>query len=113
MTKKERVLDLSIKLESLIPLVDIFVQQIDDADLELMEEVTQQLSSEISHNEAATVLITAMGGHYDSAEDEMKLKTIEHLVCIVKARKEAVIKIKEAKQKEIKRREVLSTLGIF
>ena len=113
MTKEERVLELSHKLESLIPLVDMFVLDIDDADLKLMEEVAQQLSSKISHNESAAVIITAMGGHYDSAADEMKLKTIEHLVCIVKAMYEAKVKIKEAKEKEIKRREVLSTLGIF
>lgn len=113
MTKEERVLDLSHKLQSLIPLVDMFVQELKDGDLELMEEVATSIKNHISHNEGAAVLITAMGGNYDRSEDEMKLKTIEHLVGIVKARKEGIIKIKEAKESAKKRQEVLRMMGMI
>lgn len=113
MEKQERILDLSIKLEGIIPIIDLFVQDIDNEDIELMEEVEKQLISKIGYSESAMVLLTAMGSNYNKEEDEMKLKTISYLIKIIEARKNGINKIKENHNKEIKKREMLEMIGFM
>ena len=111
--KKSRVLDLTIKLESLMPLIDLFVQDMNDSDIELLNEVKDQLKEKISHNESGIILIHALGGDYDRTEDEIKLKTTECLLEMVQIRKDGLKKIKEANENIKKRREALAMFGIM
>ena len=111
--KKEKVQILADKLNGILPLLDSFMNSLNDEDFELLEESKQALKEKISTNNGAMALIYACGGTYDDTEDYMKIKTLDCLINLLKARKE----YKEEKMKMIEtqknQQEVLKLFGLM
>lgn len=83
--KESKIIELSTRIESLLTLVDMFANEVEN-DIDLLEETKKALQDKISHNESALPIIIALGGDYDSTEDILKLKTLDYLILLVKAR---------------------------
>ena len=86
--KKEKAQILADKLYGILPLIDSFMNSLNDEDFELLKESKQALEDRISKNNGAMALIYACGGTYDDTEDYMKIKTLDCLIDLLKARKE-------------------------
>lgn len=102
--KESKIAELSVRIESLLNLVDMFANEVEN-DIDLLEEAKKTLQSKISHNESALAVILALGGDYDSSEDRLKVKTLNCLIDLVKIRleyKNARIKQEENKINRIR-----------
>ena len=110
--KKQRAKLIAETIEMLLGQIDVFTSMMTAEDIEILEESRASLEEKISYNQSAMALILALGGDYDSAEDEMKIETLNCLIGIIKARnkyrKEAIEKQEVLK----KRKEVLRMMGI-
>ena len=96
---KEKVEALSFVLKELLQQVDMFTQPLTKEDFDLLEKAKKGLENKISKNMSALPLIMAFGGNYDSTEDEMKLKTLNLLIELIKTR----IEFREKMNEQIKR----------
>lgn len=110
---KEKVQILADRLQSLLPLVDIFVNNISDEDFELLETAKDGLKDKINYGNSASVLIMALGGNYDDTEDRMKIKTLDCLIDLIKARKEYKEEKIKAQEKQKNMQEVLNIFGMM
>lgn len=113
---KEKVEGLSIMIESLLQQVDIFAQIIEAEDIELLEEAKNQLENKISYKQSAFPLYAAMGVNTDTTEEKMKLKTINLLIELIKARiefKNEILRLEEKKKKEEENIALFKTLGLL
>lgn len=110
--KEDRVKLIADTIEYLMQQIDLFVNQMTYEDIEILIECKYSLKEKISHNESAMALIFALGGNYDSSEDEMKIETLDCLIRIIKARNKYKDHILEEKEKIKKRQEALRMLGI-
>lgn len=84
-----------------------------EADAEqLLNDVKKSIEEKILHNESALPLIIAMGGNYDSDIDRAKVKQVDALLELVKARKN----LQKATEKEHKKKadysQVLALFGL-
>lgn len=79
---------LADKIMSLLPLVDGIMESMDNEDFELLEEARECLEAKINYGNSASIVIIALGGNYDDTEDKMKVRTLDCLVELIKARKE-------------------------
>ncbi len=98
LNKEEKVKILAEKLNNILPLLDGFMNSLNEEDFELLEESKEVLQEKININNSALVLINACGGDYDDTEDRMKVKTLDCLIDLLKVRKE----YKEEKMKQEK-----------
>ena len=110
--KEERVKLIADTIEYLMKQIDLFVSQMTYKDIEILIESKESLEEKISRNESAIALIFALGGNYDSFEDEMKIETLDCLIRIIKARNKYKNKVLEEKEKMKKRQETLRALGL-
>lgn len=110
--KKERAKLIAVTIEMLLQQVDNFTNMMSKEDIEIMLESKQELEEKISYNQSAMALICALGGEYDSTEDEMKIKTLDCLIKLMQIRNEYKESMKEQQQKLIKRKEVLKAMGL-
>lgn len=111
--KKEKAEILADKLNCLLLLVDDFMNNLNEEDAELLKETKKALAEKINFNTSALPVILACGGEYDSTEDEMKLKTLDCLMDLIKARKEYKEKMIEKQEEQNNRKEVLKMFGII
>jgi len=107
--KEEKVLEISTRLESLLPLIDMFAIEMNDK-MELLEEAKQSLSNGISFKTGAMPLIMAMGGQYDSTEDRLKLKTLECLIELIKIRNDYAEEVKKMQKSKKDNADMLKQL---
>lgn len=113
---KEKVQILADRLQSLLPLVDIFVNNISDEDFELLETAKDGLKDKINYGNSASVLIMALGGNYDDTEDIMKVKTLDCLIELIKTRKEYREEMLKKQEEQKNRQEAINifkAMGIF
>ena len=110
--KEKRVKLIADTIEYLMKQIDLFVNQITYEDIEILIESKEALKEKISRNESAMALIFALGGNYDSSEDEMKIETLDCLIRIIKARNKYKEKVLEEKENIKKRQEALRMLGL-
>lgn len=110
--KKERVQLIADTLQMLLEQIDVFTMNFTKEDLEILEESKEELEERILHNNSALPLIYALGGSYDSAEDEMKIESLEGLINIIKARNEYKDKIMKIKEEQTKNKEILKLMGL-
>lgn len=110
--KEKRVKLIAETIEYLMSQIDLFVNQMTYEDIEILVESKESLKEKISRNESAMALIFALGGNYDSSEDEMKMETLDCLIKIIKARNKYKNKMLEEKEKIKKRQEALKMLGL-
>ena len=110
--KEKRIKLIAETIEYLMKQIDLFVNQMTYEDIETLIESKEALKEKVSRNESAMALIFALGGDYDSSEDEMKIETLDCLIKIIRARNKYKNKVLE-KQEEIKKRqETLRMLGL-
>ena len=86
--KKEKAKKLANKLNDILPLIDGFMNSLNDEDYELLKETKDCLQDKINYGNSASVVIMALGGNYDDTEDRMKIKTLDCLIDLLKSRKE-------------------------
>lgn len=113
---KEKVEGLSIMIESLLQQVDIFAQTIEAEDLELLAEAKNQLENKISYKQSAFVLYAAIGINTDTTEEKMKLKTINLLIELIKARiefKNEILRLEEENKKKEENIALFKELGLL
>lgn len=110
--KKERAELIAATIETLLSQIDMFINMMSKEDIEILLESKQALEEKISYNQSAMALICALGGNYDSTEDEMKIKTLDCLIKLIKIRHEYKDAMLEQQQKLIKRQEVLKAMGL-
>lgn len=110
--KEKRVKLIADTIEYLMKQIDLFVNQMTYEDIEILIESKEALKEKISRNESAMALIFALGGNYDSSEDEMKIETLDCLIKIIKARNKYKEKLLEQREQIKKRQEALRMLGL-
>lgn len=111
--KKEKAQILADRLTTLLPLIDGFMNELDDEDFGLLEESKKALKDKININNSAMPLIMACGGNYDDTEDTMKLKTLEYLIELIKVRKEFKEIMLKKEQENQNRQDVLRLFGLI
>lgn len=110
--KKERIKLIADTIEMLLQQIDMFTGMMTAEDIEILEESRTSLEKKIAHNQSAMALILALGGDYDSAEDEMKIETLNCLIRLIKARNKYKEEALEKQKQLIQRREVLKMMGL-
>lgn len=114
--EKIKIQILADKIASILPLIDGFMNNMTDEDFKLLEKAKESLQDKISYGNSASVLIMALGGNYDDTEDRMKMKTLNCLIELIKARKEYREELLE-KQKEQENRQkainIFKSMGMF
>ena len=98
MEDKEKIQALADIIQLLLQQVDLFTATLNEKDFELLEKAKNTLENHISRNMSALPIIMACGGNYDSMEDEMKLKTLDLLIELMKTRIEYREKLKEQQE---------------
>lgn len=111
--KKEKAQILADKLNSILPLIDSFMDSLNEEEFELLEESRQALKERINKNTSAMPLILACGGNYDDTEDRMKIKTLDCLIDLIKVRKEYKEEKIKAQEKQQNIQEVLNLFGMM
>lgn len=111
--KKEKAQILADKLMGILPLIDSFMNSLNDEDFELLKESRQALKDRISINNGAMALIYACGGTYDDTEDCMKIKTLDCLIDLLKARKEYKEEKLKMQETNKNRQEVLKLFNLM
>lgn len=81
------ILELSEQLRAFFLVVDGFLIENETAE-EALEQLRDSLEEGIRRKEGAMVVITALGGRYNGAIDRAKLKEVEALLALIRARKE-------------------------
>ena len=110
MTSKEKEIEnLAENLRIIMTELDIlFVETGAD---ELLSEAAEKIKSDINYKEASLPLIIASGGNYNSTLDKAKIKEIEALNQLIKARRE-LTEIENKKLQSQKQLEILKLFGI-
>ena len=110
--KEKRIKLIADTIDYLMNQIDLFVNQMTYEDIEILIESKEALKEKISRNESAMALIFALGGDYDSSEDEMKIETLDCLIKIIRARNKYKNKVLEKQEEMKKRQETLRMLGL-
>lgn len=72
-------------ITQIIHLVDAF----DKDDLEILNQLRDEMKGNIGYNQAVSIVAVACGGQmYERGEDDAKIKELEGLITLVKARME-------------------------
>lgn len=114
--KQQKIQAIADIIQSLLQQVDIFTQVLTKEDFEILEETKSSLKDKINYKQSASVLLYAIGADADTTEDEMKLKTLDLLVDLIKARieyKEEMIKIQNQKQNKQEAINLFRSMGIL
>lgn len=109
--KETKVQILADKLDNTLMLIDSFMNSLNEEDFELLKEAKESLEEKISINNSALPLILACGGNYDNTEDRMKIKTLDCLIELIKARKEYKEEKIKALEEQKNKQEVLKLFG--
>lgn len=112
MEGKEKIQGLADIIQLLLQQVDLFTATLNEKDFELLEEAKNTLENHISRNMSALPIIMSCGGNYDSMEDEMKLKTLDLLIELMKTRIEYREKLKDQKENNKNKEDILKTFGL-
>lgn len=112
MEDKVKIQTLADIIQSLLQQVDLFTTTLNKKDFELLEKAKKELENHISKNMSALPIIMACGGKYDSMEDEMKLKTLDLLIELMKTRVEYREKLKEQKENDKNKEDILKIFGL-
>ena len=111
--RKEKIQILADKLNNVIPLLDGFMNTLDDEEFDLLEETRDVLSEKINRNNGAMAIIVACGGNYDDTEDRLKIKTLDCIIELLKVRKEYKEEMIEKQKENENKKEVLKLFGMM
>lgn len=111
--KEMKIQILADKLNTILPLIDAYINNLNEEEFELLIESREALADKISRNNNALPVIFACGGYYDDTEDRLKIRTLNCLIDLIEIREEyKEEKIKIQKEQENKA-EVLKLFGIM
>ena len=88
MTKKQKAQLLADKIQPMLQLIDMFINDMSDEDFKLLKESEETLSNHISMQHSAVTLTSAFGIKTDTLEEEHKLKTLNLLIYLLEERKQ-------------------------
>ena len=111
--KEIKIQLLADRLQNLLQLVDIFIDNLEDGDFELLEQTKESLINKINTNNGALPIIMAFGGTYDDTEDKAKVDTLDCLISMIKTRKELREYLLQAKKQKDNMKDVLSIFGVI
>ena len=114
--RKNKIQILADRIMSILPLIDGFMESMEDEDFELLEKAKESLQDKINYGNSASVVIMALGGNYDDTEDRMKIKTLDCLIDLLKSRKEykeALLKQQEEQKNRQEAIDVFRAMGMF
>ena len=114
--KKQKVQTIADVITNLLQQVDIFTQVLTTEDFEILEEAERSLEEKINYKQSAMPLLLAMGAEADTTEDEMKLKTLNLLIDLIKARieyREEMIEIQSRNEKKNEAINMFRSMGIL
>lgn len=112
MEDKEKIQALADIIQLLLQQIDLFTATLNEKDFELLEKAKKELENHISRNMSALPIIMACGGNYDSMEDEMKLKTLDLLIELMKTRIEYREKLKKQQEDDKNKEDILKIFGL-
>lgn len=98
MGEKEKIQVLADTIENLLQQVDMFTLVLTKDDFKLLEKARDSLKDKIIYKQSATPLLYAIGINPDTTEDEMKLKTLDLVIELMKTRiqfKEEMTKLQQ------------------
>ena len=107
----ERVKEFSESLTNFFLVFDSLFLFEEDAE-QLLNDTKESLEEKILHNESALPLIIAIGGNYDSNIDRAKVKQVDALLELVKARKNLQKAIEKGHKKKADYSQVLALFGL-
>ena len=96
--------------------VDLFTQVLSKEDFEILNETKDALKGKISYKQSAMPLLIAIGVDVDTTDDEMKLKTIDKLIELIKVRieyREEIIKIQQSNKNKQDAVNLFRSMGIL
>lgn len=114
--KRKKVQSIADIIQSLLQQVDLFTQVLTKEDFEILEDARSELENKINYKQSAMSLLFAIGADPDTTEDEMKLKTINLLIELIKARieyKEEMLKLQEKNQRNQETMNLFKNMGIL
>lgn len=111
--KKIKIELLADRLQNLMKLIDIFIDNLEAGDYELLEQTRECLINKIRTNNGALPLIMACGGNYDDTEDRAKLETLECIITMINIRKELRDYLLQAEKQKDNMKEVLNIFGVL
>lgn len=114
--KKRKIQAIADVIQDLLLQVDLFTQVLQKEDFAILEDAKSSLKEKISYKQSAMPLLLALGADPNTTEDEMKLKTIELLVELIKVRieyREEMIKIKESNNNKQDAINLFKNMGII
>lgn len=85
---EEKVQILADKMQPLLTLIDVFANDLDEEDINLLKESKEILLNHINMQHSAVTLTMAFGINTDTTEEEYKAKTLENLIDLINVRKE-------------------------
>lgn len=78
----------------------------------LLEDVKESLIEKISRNESALAVIIALGGNYDARLDRAKIKEVDAIISLLRARREVRDATIEEMAKKEKNEAALKAFGL-
>ena len=114
--KRQKVQAIANVIQNLLQQVDIFTQVLTKEDFGILEEAKNSLKEKISYKQSAMPLLLAIGADPDTTEDEMKLKTINLLIELIKARiefREEMLKLQESNKNKQEAMNLFKNMGIL
>lgn len=112
MLDSERIQSLADIVEILLQQIDLFMQTMTEEDFDLLDRTKKELENKISKNMSALPIIIACGGNYNSMEDEMKLKTLNLLIELIKTRIKYREVLKEQQVNNKNKKDILEIFGL-
>lgn len=112
MLDSERIQSLADIVEFLLQQIDLFMQTMTEEDFDLLDRTKKELENKISKNMSALPIIIACGGNYNSMEDEMKLKTLNLLIELIKTRIKYREVLKEQQVNNKNKKDILEIFGL-
>lgn len=97
--KKEKAQVIADIIQQLLQQVDLFTQVLSKEDFEILDETRDALKKKITYKQSAMPLFLAIGADADTTDDEMKLKTLDKLIELIKVRieyRQEIIKIQQS-----------------
>lgn len=114
--KKRKAQAIADVLKDLVQQVDIFSQVITKDDYSILEEVRETLKSRIEYKQSASVMFYAVGADADTTDEEMKLKTMNLLIELIKTRmeyREKMMQLQKEKENKQNAIDLFKSMGMI
>lgn len=111
MNKQEEIKDFTESITNFFLVFDGLFLMNENAE-EFLQETKSSLEEKVLHNESCLPIIIAMGGNYDSDIDRAKIKEVEALQSLLKARKNLLKATEKEKTKKVNNADILALFGL-